>query len=80
MADEHVDHVADGRDHVSSNRHYGSGSAIHRSKTALPPDVAGGAYTKEAEEADRKQNREADDHLEDREAARGQEDSIAPQP
>ncbi|KAJ1354697.1 hypothetical protein KIN20_011698, partial [Parelaphostrongylus tenuis] len=34
------------------------------------PDVAGGAYTKEAEEADR----EADDHFVDREAARGQED------
>ncbi|KAJ1358230.1 hypothetical protein KIN20_016599 [Parelaphostrongylus tenuis] len=49
VADEHVNHVADGRDH---------------------PDAAGGAYTKEAEEADR----ESDDHSVDREAARGQED------
>ncbi|KAJ1354667.1 hypothetical protein KIN20_011663 [Parelaphostrongylus tenuis] len=39
-------------------------------KLEIKPDVAGGAYTKEAEEADR----EADDHFVDREAARGQED------
>ncbi|KAJ1352094.1 hypothetical protein KIN20_008287 [Parelaphostrongylus tenuis] len=43
------------------------------------PDAAGGAYTKEAEEADREADdhfvdREADDHFVDREAARGQED------
>ncbi|KAJ1353217.1 hypothetical protein KIN20_009811 [Parelaphostrongylus tenuis] len=51
--------------------------------SALPyiprPDVAGGAYTKEAEEADRKAedhfvDREADEHFVDRQAARGQED------